>query len=70
MKLSDLKLAVKCCTACSIEWEDTCGSCPLNKGAETIEEMADVGNCVNVLISALAEYLPEEEPYDSNNNQK
>lgn len=61
MKVSDLKLAVKCCTTNSDKWEDGCGSCPLNKGAKSFEEMTEISNCVDTLINALANYLPEDE---------
>ena len=75
MNISDLKLAVKCCTSPSSEWEDTCGNCPLKKwrhpafrshrrsDKRTIdfEEMVNASNCIDALILGLAAYLPEEE---------
>ena len=70
MKVSDLKLAVKCCTTRSIEWDDTCGSCPLNKEIKTVEDLSKPLTCIDDLITALAKYLPEDTNDDSNNNQR
>ena len=60
MKPSDLKLAVKCCTSSSPNWEDTCGACPLNKYESEDQDPWEHTVCIDSLLTALSEYLPED----------
>ena len=61
MTIKDLKFAVKCCTSLNPEWEETCGKCPFNSHESEEEKLYQRTACIDSLLTALAEYLPEEE---------
>ena len=57
--IEQLRQAIKCCTAETIDYDETCGKCPLcgNQAEGKTVTKVDT-NCIDRLILALAEYLP------------
>lgn len=63
--IEQLRQAIKCCTAETIDYDETCGKCPFCKDEFRGKDIASVDtNCIDRLILSLAKYLPAEKSSD------
>lgn len=61
MTISELHTAVQCCTSNESKWDKTCGKCPFN---EPITNFQLGTKCIDKLMIALSQYLPNEDGGD------
>ena len=58
--VEQLRQAIHCCTAEIIDYDETCGKCPFCQDQTEGKTVTKVDtNCIDRLLLALAEYLPD-----------